>query len=152
MLKDTIERLPEVISSLRNDLDKCNTECSILEDREKFNDPQNLRNVVTRMLFEIQERILNYLDGDLELSLKFPEKLQTLEDELDDEELSEWSTKPLNHHSEKEDHWRDRVTNLDKFPSEIQAETEFLGGKQYQRALVSRIISSVSIFIIACNQ
>jgi len=120
---------------LRNDLDKCNTECSILEDREKFNDPQNLRNVVTRMLFEIQERILNYLDGDLELSLKFPEKLQTLEDELDDEELSEWSTKPLNHHSEKEDHWRDRVTNLDKFPSEIQAETEFLGGKQYQRAL-----------------
>jgi hypothetical protein len=136
MLKDTIERLPEVIESLRNDLDKCNAECSILRDKQKFNDPQNLRNVVTRMLFQIQDRILDYLDGDLELSLKFPEKLQTLYDELDEEEDSEWSTKQLNHHSEKEDHWRDRVSNLDEFPEEIQADFKFLGGKQYHRALV----------------
>ena len=137
MLKDTIERLPEVIESLRNDLDKCNAECSILRDKQKFNDPQNLRNVVTRMLFQIQERILNYLDGDLELSLKFPDKLQTLDDELDEEEDSEWSTKQLNHHSEKEDHWRARVSKLEEFPEEIQADFEFLGGKQYHRALVS---------------
>jgi hypothetical protein len=136
MLKDTIERLPEVIESLRNDLDKCNAECNILRDKQKFNDPQNLRNVVTRMLFQIQDRILDYLDGDLELSLKFPEKLQTLDDELDEEEDSEWSTKQLNHHSEKEDHWRARVSNLDEFPYEIQADLKFLGGKQYHRALV----------------
>jgi len=136
MLKDTVERLPEVISSLRIDLDKCIVEIEILEDRRKFNDPLNLRNVVTHMLFQIKDRILNYLDGDLELSLKFPEKLQTLEEELDEEEDSDWSTKPLNHHSEKEDHWRDRVSELDEFPDEIQAKVKFLGGKQYHRALV----------------
>ncbi|VEU40799.1 unnamed protein product [Pseudo-nitzschia multistriata] len=135
MLKDTIERLPEVISSLRNDLDKYNAEYKNLEDKMKFNDPQNLRNVVTRMLFQVQDRILNYLDGDLELSLKFPDKLQTLDDELDEEEDSEWSTRSLNHHSEKEDHWRGRVSNLDEFPDEIYAASRFLGGKQYQRAL-----------------
>lgn len=147
MLKDTIERLPEVIESLRNDLDKCNAELSILRDKQKFNDPQNLRNVVTRMLFQIQDRILDYLDGDLELSLKFPDKLQTLEDELDEEEDSEWSTKTLNHHSEKEDHWRARVSNLEEFPEEIQADFKFLGGKQYHRALVSEKLCGVSCCI-----
>ena len=70
MLKDTIDRLPEVIESLRNDLKKCNDEYNILIAKEKFNDPKNLRNVVTRMLYEIQQRMLDYLDGDLELSLK----------------------------------------------------------------------------------
>ena len=145
MLKDTIERLPEVIESLRNDLDECNAECGILRDKQKFNDPHNLRNVVTRMLFQIQERILDYLDGDLELSLKFPEKLQTLDDELDEEEDSEWSTRKLNHHSEKEDHWRTRVSNLDSFPAEINAGSEFIGGKQYQRALVCMIVLVVNL-------
>lgn len=144
MLKDTIERLPEVIESLRNDLDKCNAQYNILRDKQKFNDPQNLRNVVTRMLFQIQDRILDYLDGDLELSLKFPEKLQTLDDELDEEEDSEWSTRPLNHHSEKEDHWRARVSVLE-FPDEIQADFKFLGGKQYHRALVRWSFCQVSV-------
>lgn len=60
----------------------------------------------------------------------------TLEDELEEEEESEWSTKQLNHHSEKENHWRDRISRLDEFPVEIQADLMFLGGKQYQRALV----------------
>jgi hypothetical protein len=148
MLKDTVERLPEVISSLRIDLDKCIVEIEILEDRRKFNDPLNLRNVVTHMLFQIKDRILNYLDGDLELSLKFPEKLQTLEEELDEEEDSDWSTKPLNHHSEKEDHWRDRVSELDEFPDEIQAKVKFLGGKQYHRALVRFAFSYLVLLLI----
>ena len=145
MLKDTIERLPEVIKSLRNDLDKCNAEYDILRDKKKFNDPQNLRNVVTRMLFQIQRRILDYLDGDLELSLKFPEKLQTLDEEMDDEEDSEWSTKRLNHHSEKEDDWRARASMLEEFPKEIQAGEKFLGGKQYHRALVSDRFSQLVV-------
>lgn len=148
MLKDTVERLPEVISSLRTDLDKCIAEIDILEDRKKFNDPQNLRNVVTHMLFQIKGRILSYLDGNLEVSLKFPEKLQTLEEELDEEEDSDWSTKPLNHHSEKEDHWRERVSELDEFPDEIQAEFKFLGGKQYHRALVRFMFSFLYLLLI----
>ena len=135
MLKDTIERLPEVLSSLRKDLDSCNAEYKILSDRKKFNDAQNLRNVVNRMLFEIQDRILSYLDGDMELSIKFPDKLQTLDDEIEEEEESDWSTRELNFHSEKEDLWRDRVSKLAEFPEHLHAEKYFVGGKQYQRAL-----------------
>ena len=148
MLKDTVERLPEVISSLRTDLDKCIAEIEILEGRKKFNDPLNLRNVVTHMIFQIKDRILNYLDGDLEISLKFPEKLQTLDEELDEEEDSDWSTKPLNHHSEKEDHWRDRVSELNKVPDEIQPKVKFLGGKQYHRALVRFVFSYLALLVV----
>jgi Dynamin family len=135
MLKDTVERLPEVLSSLRTDLNRCNAEHKLLSDRKKFNDAQNLRNIVSRMLYYVQERIVSYLDGDLALSLKFPDKLQTLFDEIEDEEESDWCSKELNFHSEKEDHWRDRVTKLQEYPNEINPDDKFLGGKQYQRAL-----------------
>jgi Dynamin family len=74
MLKDTVERLPEVLTSLRADLDRCNTEQKLWNDRKKFNDAQNLRNSVTRLLFHVQERMVSYLDGDLALSLKFPDR------------------------------------------------------------------------------
>lgn len=135
MLKDTIERLPEVLSSLRADLDKCMAERKVLNDRRRFSDPQNLRNIVNQMLFEIQQRIIAYLDGDLTSSLKFPDKLQTLDEEIDDEEESDWATRELNFHTEKENHWRDIVSELESFPDEIYPNDRFLGGKQYQRAL-----------------
>jgi hypothetical protein len=135
MLKDTVERLPEVLASLRADLDNCHAEYKTLNDRKKFTDAQNLRTVVTRMLYHIQDRILSYLDGDLELALKFPDKLQSLEEEIYEEEESDWATKELNFHSEKEDHWRDRIVKLEDIPPEISADRKFIGGKQYQRAL-----------------
>ncbi|CAB9496731.1 Dynamin-related protein [Seminavis robusta] len=135
MLKDTIERLPEVLNSLRADLDRCNAEQKTLLDRKKFNDAQNLRNIVSHMLYHIQKRMESYLDGDLAISLKFPGKLQTLEDEIDEEEDSDWCSKELNFHSQKENHWRDRVSKLEEFPPEICPNEKFLGGKQYQRAL-----------------
>ena len=135
MLKDTVERLPEVLSSLRTDLDQCEQEKQSLLDRQQFTDSANLKLVVNKMLFRLQERILNYLDGDLELAKKFPGKLQTLEEEVDDEEESDWRKKTLNFHSEKEDLWRDRIANLDEYPEHIQPDAKFLGGKQYQRAI-----------------
>jgi hypothetical protein len=135
MLKDTEERLPQVIASLRTDLDECNAKRKTLKDRKKFNDPQNLRIIVNRMLYCVQDRILAYLDGDLELSMKFPDKLQTLDEEIEEEDDSNWSTEELNFHTEKEDQWRDRVCKLEEYPPEILSDKKFFGGKQYQRAL-----------------
>eukprot|EP00957_Ditylum_brightwellii_P132513 10105825-Ditylum_brightwellii.AAC.1 len=45
MLKDTVDRLPEVLSSLRTDLDNCLSEQKILNERKKFTDVHNLRHV-----------------------------------------------------------------------------------------------------------
>lgn len=79
---------------------------------------------------------MSYLDGDLESSMKFPEMLQTLEDEIEEEEESEWSSRELNHFSKAEDHWRDRIASLEgKYSSAVQAEKGFLGGKQVQRSM-----------------
>ena len=135
MLKDTVQRLPEVLASLRADLIRCQKEHKLLKDRQNLSDPKNLRNVVNRMLFRIQEKIQSYLDGNLEVGQKFPDKLQTLHDELDEEEDSEWRGRELNIHTAKEDAWRDRMAKLEDLPDQIQADQLFLGGKQYQRAL-----------------
>ncbi|KAL7565231.1 hypothetical protein ACA910_016568 [Epithemia clementina (nom. ined.)] len=135
MLKDTVERLPEVLASLREDLDRCERERKSLLDRQQFTQASNLKLIVNKMLFRLQERILNYLDGDLELAKKFPDKLQTLDDEIEEEEESDWRKKTLSFHSEKEDDWRDRIAMLDEYPEHIQPEGRFLGGKQYQRAI-----------------
>ena len=127
--------MPEVISQLREDLEHCEREKTLLLDRQKFTSVAELKVLVNNMLFRLQERILNYLDGDLELAKKFPAKLQTLEDEVEEEEESDWRRKTLNCHSEKEDEWRDRVARLEEYPEHIQPEGKFLGGKQYQRAI-----------------
>jgi hypothetical protein len=82
------------------------------------------------------KKIKAYLKGDLESSLKVPERLQTLEEEIEDEEDDEdWVSRELNYHSEKEDIWRQRIADMKEFPDEIQADKKFLGGKQYQRAM-----------------
>ena len=135
MLKDTVQRLPEVLASLRKDLEACQKEERLLKERQKFNDAHTMKAVVDRMMFRIQERILSYLDGDLELAMKFPGKLQTLEEEIDEEEESDWAAKELNFYTAKEDHWRDRIAQMEEYPDEVQAEAKFMGGKQYQRAV-----------------
>ena len=140
MLKDTVERLPEVISQLREDLDLREKEKKLLLDRQKFTSVPELKVLVNKMLFRLQERILNYLDGDLELAKKSPAKLQTLEDEVDEEEESDWQGKTLNCHSAKEDEWRERIAKLEEYPEHIHPEAKFLGGKQYQRAIEFYIV------------
>jgi hypothetical protein len=135
MLVDTAKRIPEVLAALRAELDKCRKEHKTLKEKMKFTDPAELRTVVTDMVFHLQKRVLAYLDGDLESARKFPAMLQTLEDEIEEEEDSEWAEKELNYHTEKEIQWRSRIANLDEYPEELQAETKYLGGKQYQRAI-----------------
>ena len=136
MLEDTAKRLPEVLHALRKELLKLEKEQKTLLEKEKFNDPKELKVVVSQVLYEVEQRIISYLDGDLECSMKFPEKLQTLDDEIDEEEESEWSKKELNHYTEAEDQWRDRIANFEgNYPEEVQADNRFLGGKQVQRAI-----------------
>eukprot|EP00979_Chaetoceros_neogracilis_P011309 scaffold2751_cov154-Chaetoceros_neogracile.AAC.3 len=137
MLQDTILRLPEVLSSLRKDLGICLAELCALEEKEKLNDPAEVKILVTHALQKVQERINAYLDGDLETAIKSPQVLQDLDDELQEEEDSEWCNRVLSHHAteEGEEKWRNRLAELE-YSKEIQAEKRFLGGKQVQRALL----------------
>lgn len=134
MLEDTALRLPEVLTSLRRDLASCQNELKALKEKERFNDPREVKLVVGQVLERVQTRMLAYLDGDLETAVKFPDKLQSLDDELEDEEDSEWCTRELNHYTAEEEKWRERISNLD-YPTQIQADKRFLGGKQVQRAM-----------------
>ena len=135
MLNDTAERLPEVLASLKKELAKFQKEEKMLLDKQKFNDPKEVKVVIAQVLWYIEGRISSYLDGDLESAMKFPEKLQTLEEEIEEEEDSEWASKELNHYTEAEDQWRERIAHLEDYPDEVQPEKKFLGGKQVQRAI-----------------
>ena len=80
-------------------------------------------------------------------SIKFPERLQTLDEEFDQEEESEWSAEKqdLNHYSEAEDTWCDNIDAFQgEFLNEIQPNKQFLVGKQVQRAT---IVSFSSVLI-----
>lgn len=112
MVNDTILRLPEVLASLRRDLEVCEKEQQVLMKKQKFSDPTELKFVAQELLLSVEEKILGYLDGDLQSAMKFPDILQTLNDELFDEEDSDWNLKRLNHHTENEDFWRDRIAGL----------------------------------------
>ena len=136
MLEDTARRLPEVLRSLREELSKCQKEEKILIEKAKFNNPAELKLVVSQVLWHVERRIVSYLDGDLESAMKFPEKLQTLEEELEEEDESEWATRELNHYTEHEDNWRNRIASLEgNYSLAVQADNRFLGGKQVQRAI-----------------
>jgi hypothetical protein len=136
MLEDTVKRLPEVITTLRAQLDDCREELSTLQETQRFTNPHEVKRIVQEMLYIIIKRLHSYLDGDLESARRFPEKLQTLYDEIDDEEDSDWERKVLNFHSEKEAKWRDKIADLEgAYPPELQANAKFLGGKQVQRAV-----------------
>jgi GTPase Era involved in 16S rRNA processing len=134
MLEDTARRLPEVLTSLRKELGDCQNNLKILNEKKRFNDPSEVKLVMVQLLQRVQTRMLAYLDGDLETSVKFPHVLQTLDDELQDEEESEWCNRELNHYTEEEDTWRERLSDLD-YPKQIQAEKRFHGGKQIHRAI-----------------
>jgi quinol monooxygenase YgiN len=135
MLADTAKRLPEVIKKLREELGKREKEQRELKEKQKFTDPAQLPVVATDLVFRLQERILAYLDGDLQTAKMFPERLQSLNDEINDEEDSEWAFKDLNHHTERENQWRDNIADLEEYPDFVQAEDKFIGGKQCQRAI-----------------
>eukprot|EP00392_Amoebophrya_sp_AT5.2_P007529 g7544.t1 len=136
MLEDTVRRLPEVVAEIKKELKRCEQESRRLKEQEKYNDPAQLQLVVVQLVQTLQQRIFTYLDGCLEIAIKFPEKLQTLEDELDEEDSSDWASRELNHFTESEDEWRDHIADLEgDYPTQVQAECPFLGGKQYQRAV-----------------
>jgi len=136
MFKDTVKHLPEVLASLRGDLDACEKEQSVLLKKQKLGDPSELKFVVQDVLLSVEQKILNCLDGDLQSGMKFPDAPQNLDEEIDEEEDSDWSTKELNHHSVNKDFWCNRIAGLKgDCPDEIQASKAFLGGKQHQRAI-----------------
>ena len=136
MLAHTLATLPLVIGSLQKDLAERQAELDDLKERQKFTNPSELKNVVKDMLHSIQERVAAYLDGDLLSAMKYTEKLQTLDDEVfEEEEDSVWATKLLNFHTEKEDAWRSHIAEMKEYPEEVQADKAFLGGKQVQRAI-----------------
>ena len=136
LLEDTVCRLPEVLNELRKDLEACEKEEMLLSEKRRFSDPTELRDITRQLSLALEAKLLAYLDGDLESTMKFPHALQTLHDEIDDEEESDWARKDLNFHSEKENTWRDRISNFEGYyPEEVQPENRFFGGKQYQRAI-----------------
>lgn len=134
MLEDTAKRLPEVLQEIRRELAEREKEKNVLEERQKYSDPSQLRVIVLHMLLKIQERIYQYLDGDLEIALKFPDRLQTLENEISEEEDSDWCLRHLNHLTDSEERWREQIANM-QVPEHVQPDALFLGGKQYHRAL-----------------
>ena len=136
MLADTVQRLPEVLSELRKELTALGKEKKTLDEKMKFNNPMELKSIVGTILYEIEKRLNSYLDGDLESAMKFPDMLQTLDDEIEDEENSDWAGKELNHHTEMEEGWRDRIAGMDgEYPDTVQPDRKFLGGKQVHRAI-----------------
>lgn len=123
--------------ALREDLIERETELQVLEEKKKMSSPSEVKLVANQMLFQIQSKLRSYLDGNLAVASKFPEMMQTLDDEIDEEDESDWRLKRLNHHMDKEDEWRDRIAKLEDsdYIHEIRPDELFLGGKQYQRAI-----------------
>ena len=101
LLGDTVSRLPEVLNELRKDLELSEKEESLMLDMRRFSDPKELRDVTRQVLLALETKLLAYLDGDLESTMKFPDASQTLDDEIDEEEESDWAKKDLNFYSEK---------------------------------------------------
>jgi Dynamin family len=136
MLQDTVKRLPEVIAELRKELSSLTKEKKTLDEKMKFNDPAELKSIVAIILYDIETRINSYLDGDLESAMNFPSTLQTLDDEIDEEENSEWAEKELNHHTAEEDVWRDLIARYEgDYPESVHPTRALFGGKQVQRAI-----------------
>lgn len=134
MLEDTVRRLPAVLKELRRQLKECELRQLHLKEQTKYNDAKALKHSVSDVIFGLQRNIFEYLDGSLRIAKKFPDKRQTLSQELEDEEESEWAAKELNHHTHAEETWRDHAADM-KMPDELQSEVRLLGGKQYQRAI-----------------
>ncbi|CAB9501388.1 dynamin-like protein C-like [Seminavis robusta] len=136
MLEDIIARLPEVLAELRYEKTKLEKAHKTLLEKKKFKNPSELKHVAGEILYEIEHKLNSYLDGDLQASINFRDRLQTLDEEIAEEEVSEWSTKDLNHYTEDEDVWRERIAGFEgEYPETVQPDQLFLGGKQVQRAI-----------------
>lgn len=74
-------------------------------------DPSNLKLMIGNMLHGVCGRISNYLDGDLSAAIKFPEFMKDLDEELEDEENSDWCSRRLGRNVpiEEEEDWRKRT-------------------------------------------
>eukprot|EP00985_Skeletonema_marinoi_P003955 scaffold1734_cov76-Skeletonema_marinoi.AAC.2 len=140
MLLDTAARLPEVLKSIREELSKCRSEKEILEGKRKYRNPDYLKRKLGDLLQRACKRVGEYLDGDLEAAVKFPESLMDLDDELDREDESEWADRTLGSAAsvEDEEKWRELIHTLiereEGLPDYVYAEKKFIGGKQFQRA------------------
>eukprot|EP00804_Cyclotella_cryptica_P002740 CCRYP_009637-RA/>CCRYP_009637-RA protein AED:0.03 eAED:0.02 QI:0/0/0/1/1/1/4/0/825 len=140
MLVDTATRLPEVLRSLRKDLSHYKEELDAFEGRKRLMDPSNLKYMIGNMLHGMCGRISNYLDGDLETAKQFPDCMKDLEDELQEEDDSEWSSRRLGMRVpiEEEEKWRDIIESMfaeNQIPEHVYPSKKFLGGKQFQRAV-----------------
>jgi hypothetical protein len=103
-------------------------------------DPANLKYMIGDLLHGICGRICSYLDGDLETAQQFPAFMKDLEEEIEDEENSEWKGRRLGRKVpiEEEEEWRDTIADMfdgERVHEHVQPNKKFLGGKQYQRAL-----------------
>jgi hypothetical protein len=136
MLAHTARQLPVVLKEIRDKLNELTKEQKTLRERLKFSNPGELKEVVIFFLSEIQKAIQSYLDGNMKASINYPDWARTLEEEIQDEEESEWCNMELNHHTDLEDRWRDILASLDYDEFEcVQPDDKFLGGKQVQRAI-----------------
>ena len=140
MLMDTAARLPEVISSLNQELLQFQEEVEVLEGKREYRDANFLKRMVGNLLQDVCKRVQNYLDGDLMTAAKSPEHLIDLDDELQLEEESEWCKRTLGKNASisEEERWRNiiqRMFDEGTMPSHVNADKQFLGGKQFQRAL-----------------
>ncbi len=155
MLMDTALRLPEVLRSLRSELSDCQNEFEQLNDKKKLMDPREVKLMVGDVLHEVGKRVHAYLDGDLETAFKYPHTLRDLDEELEEEEESEWYSRKLGTSAtlDEEEEWRELIASLlkdDKIPAYVNPDKKFLGGKQFQRAVqLMKVVMAGTHFVCA---
>jgi GTPase SAR1 family protein len=147
MLEHTAKQLPIVMKEMKVELQNLHDKQKILTERMKITEPGELKALVISFLVDIQRKIISYLDGNMDVTHKFPERLMTLMEEIDDEDDSEWSTRELNHHNSEENAWRDIIADIG-CPNDIQPSSKFLGGKQIQRAIAFFHIVMIGKYLI----
>lgn len=138
LLDDTRGRLPQVLMELSAKRNKASEELESLKQVLKFTEADTIQLKMAEVLDELVRRINGYLDGSLHVAKKLPQLHQTLMDEIDGEEMSDWAKRDLNHLTEAEDLWRDHLASMavsSGWPKSVHMDAKFLGGKQYQRAL-----------------
>jgi hypothetical protein len=135
IVEHTLATLPTIVESFQNDLTARYSERDSLNEKLKLSDPVKLKKVATEYFYQTEERVGSFLNGDLHSSVEHPHKLQTLEEELFEEENSPWARKELNSYWEKEDQLHSRMVMIEEYPKEIQPDMSFHGGKQVQRAI-----------------
>jgi hypothetical protein len=147
MLEHTAKQLPIVMKEMKMELQTLHDKQKILTERMKITDPGELKALVMRFLVDVNRKIISYLDGNMDITEKFPQRSMTLIEEIDDEDDSEWSTRELNHHNSEEEAWRDIIATI-SCPNDIQPSSKFLGGKQIQRAIAFFHIIMVGKYLI----